>query len=250
MILLSLRQKRVSISDEKWLVLHPSPNSQTDRIWALWDPEEEEVCWFQGDSNVMAWVTLVNGHWQWGGRRTSKVAQRPSEASNIIKCCRKKLGQKCACEQEDNGIAGYKMALWRSQQMWSSVSLAKGFAAESSIGGRKSIGSHAVPTSILWIFLAVPLPPSTSIVKAIKPWRAESNCGRRCFDHGQANDPRRSGKYQEALLAVQYGKWRSLWSFPEEAVKTALHKDSNVMFKICLQILLMELYKFFLSQTN
>ena len=63
MIFLSLSQKRVCISDEKWLVLHPSPNSQTDRIWALWDPEEEveEVCWFQGDSNVMAWVTLVNG---------------------------------------------------------------------------------------------------------------------------------------------------------------------------------------------
>ena len=64
MILLSLSQKRECVSDEKWLVLHPSTNLQTDCIWALLDPEEEgveEVCWFQGDSNVMAWVTLVDG---------------------------------------------------------------------------------------------------------------------------------------------------------------------------------------------
>ena len=31
----------------------------TDRIWAPWHPEEEEVCRFPGDAKVMAWVALV-----------------------------------------------------------------------------------------------------------------------------------------------------------------------------------------------
>ena len=44
--------------DEKWFVLLPSPNLQTT---AFGDPEEEKVCWFQGDSKVMAWVVLVDG---------------------------------------------------------------------------------------------------------------------------------------------------------------------------------------------
>ena len=45
-----------------WFVLHPSPNSQTDQIWAPWDPEEEEVvCQLQGDFKVMALVALIDG---------------------------------------------------------------------------------------------------------------------------------------------------------------------------------------------
>ena len=44
-----------------WFVLHPVPNSQTDRIWAPWHPEKEEVCCYQGDTKVMALVALVNG---------------------------------------------------------------------------------------------------------------------------------------------------------------------------------------------
>ena len=88
MILLSLSQKRVCISDEKWLVLHPSPNWQTDRIWALWDPEEE-LCWFQGDLNVMAWVTLVNGRPLTevdGGRaRSPSVHQRRAISLNAAR---------------------------------------------------------------------------------------------------------------------------------------------------------------------
>ena len=54
-------EQKVIWSDEKWFVLHPSPNSQTDRVWAPWHPEEEVVCRFQGDSKVMAWVALVGG---------------------------------------------------------------------------------------------------------------------------------------------------------------------------------------------
>ena len=54
-------EQKVVWSDEKWFVMHPAPNSQTDRIWAPWHPEEEVVCRFQGDSKVMAWVALVDG---------------------------------------------------------------------------------------------------------------------------------------------------------------------------------------------
>jgi hypothetical protein len=54
-------EQMVIWSDEKWFVLHPSPNSQTDRVWAPWHPEDEVVCRFQGDSKVMAWVALVDG---------------------------------------------------------------------------------------------------------------------------------------------------------------------------------------------
>lgn len=54
-------EQKVVWSDEKWFVLHPAPNSQTDRIWAPWHPEEEEVCRFQGDAKVMAWVAVVDG---------------------------------------------------------------------------------------------------------------------------------------------------------------------------------------------
>ena len=54
-------EQKVIWSDEKWFVLHPAPNSQTDRIWAPWHPEEEVVCRFQGDSKVMAWVAIVDG---------------------------------------------------------------------------------------------------------------------------------------------------------------------------------------------
>ena len=54
-------EQKVCWSDEKWFVLHPSPNSQTDRVWAPWHPEEEVVCRFQGDSKVMAWVAIVDG---------------------------------------------------------------------------------------------------------------------------------------------------------------------------------------------
>ena len=44
-----------------WFVLHPSPNSQTDQIWAPWDLEEEEmVCQLQGDFKVMALVALID----------------------------------------------------------------------------------------------------------------------------------------------------------------------------------------------
>ena len=53
-------EQKICFSDEKWFVLHPTPNSQTDRIWAPWDPEEEVACRFQGDSKVMAWVALVD----------------------------------------------------------------------------------------------------------------------------------------------------------------------------------------------
>jgi len=54
-------EQLVCFSDEKWFVLHPSPNSQTDRYWAPAHPEEETVCRFQGDSKVMGWVALVDG---------------------------------------------------------------------------------------------------------------------------------------------------------------------------------------------
>ena len=71
------------------------------------EPEEEEVCWFQGDEKVMAWVVLVDGRAlmvRWMEDKQS--AQLPSLACNIFECCRKKSGQKYAYEQEDNGIGG------------------------------------------------------------------------------------------------------------------------------------------------
>ena len=54
-------EQKVIWSDEKWFCLHPSPNSQTDRTWGPFHPEEEVVCNFQGDNKVMAWAALVNG---------------------------------------------------------------------------------------------------------------------------------------------------------------------------------------------
>ena len=44
-----------------WFVLHPTPNSQIDQIWAPWDSEEEVVCQLQGDFKVMALVALIDG---------------------------------------------------------------------------------------------------------------------------------------------------------------------------------------------
>ena len=52
---------KVIWSDEKWFCLHPAPNSQTNRIWAPANPEEEVVCNFQGVTKVMAWVRIVDG---------------------------------------------------------------------------------------------------------------------------------------------------------------------------------------------
>ena len=67
--------------DEKFFVLHPAPNSQTDRIWAPWNPEEESLCRFQGDTKVMVWVALVNGLalkilWMVEGRNVSVNGER------------------------------------------------------------------------------------------------------------------------------------------------------------------------------
>ena len=54
-------EQRVLWSDEKWFLLHPSPNSKNDVSWAPWHPENEEACRRQGDTKVMAWVGLVDG---------------------------------------------------------------------------------------------------------------------------------------------------------------------------------------------
>ena len=36
-------EQKVVFSDKKWFCLHPSPNSQTDRIWTPWHPNKEVV---------------------------------------------------------------------------------------------------------------------------------------------------------------------------------------------------------------
>ena len=54
-------EQRVVWSDEKWFLLHGSPNSKNDVTWAPAHPEEEIECRRQGDSKIMAWVALVDG---------------------------------------------------------------------------------------------------------------------------------------------------------------------------------------------
>ena len=54
-------EQKVIWSDEKWFLRHPAPNSQNERIWAPWHPEETEDCHYQGDTKVMAWAAVVDG---------------------------------------------------------------------------------------------------------------------------------------------------------------------------------------------
>ena len=247
MILLSLSKKRVCFSNEKWFVLHPLPNLQTNHILGFRGGiqrrrrRRRRRCvgskrikrWWHG------WFWLMRGLWWWSGWRTSRVAKLPSLASNIFKFCRKKSGQKCAFEQEDNwwiknGATGLttnavlnflgKMFLRPSHQ---------------SEVGDWTAAIQSRPQSFGLLFLVLFNDPRP-LSKAINLWWAESNGWYHWLDCAQASDWRRSGKYQ-VLLGMQSGKWRSLWSLPEEAVKTALHKESNAISKIFLWILLMEL---------
>ena len=106
---------------------------------------------------------------------------------------------------------------------------------------RRWIGCHTVPTSILWITFSGCQKPST--LDKLKGIVGD-------FALTVPNKWSETQLQISALLGMQNGKWSSLWSFSEEAVKTALPKDSNFIFKIFLRILLTESCKFFLSQTN
>ena len=48
-------------SDEKWFVLHQSPNKQNSCRWAPFNPHELVQCKQQGGKKVMAWVGIVDG---------------------------------------------------------------------------------------------------------------------------------------------------------------------------------------------
>ena len=55
--------QRVLFSDEKWFVLHPAPNSQTDRIWAPAHPDEEIECRYQG-MFIYFFLILIQISWR------------------------------------------------------------------------------------------------------------------------------------------------------------------------------------------
>ena len=60
-------EENVIWTDEKWFVLHQSPNKQNERFWAPCDPGVEVTCRVQGDEKVMCWAAIVRGrvviHW-------------------------------------------------------------------------------------------------------------------------------------------------------------------------------------------
>ena len=53
--------QRVIWTDEKFFVMHQSPNMKNDVMWGPWNPEEEVECKRQGDTKVMAWCGMVDG---------------------------------------------------------------------------------------------------------------------------------------------------------------------------------------------
>ena len=53
-------ERKVIFSDEKFFVLHQAPNSQNDRCWAPFDPQEEVECNIRFDKKVMAWSALID----------------------------------------------------------------------------------------------------------------------------------------------------------------------------------------------
>ena len=53
--------ERVIWSDEKWFVLQNSPNKQTNRFWAPFNPHDVIQCKKAHRKKAMCWVGIVNG---------------------------------------------------------------------------------------------------------------------------------------------------------------------------------------------
>lgn len=53
--------KKVIWGDEKYFVLHQTPNSQNDKYWRPENPYDVVQCKKQGQAKAMCWVGLVNG---------------------------------------------------------------------------------------------------------------------------------------------------------------------------------------------
>ena len=53
--------QEICFSDEKWFVLHQSPNSQNDRTWSIENPHDYSECKEQGQPKVMCWAGFCHG---------------------------------------------------------------------------------------------------------------------------------------------------------------------------------------------